>query len=412
MSTRRRDFLRTTVHTGFGLFAGMLVPGCRSAVSQPAGEPQTAPEPTPAVTVEQLKPVTGGHFLVLGGTGFLGPHIVQSALDRGHQVTLFNRGKTNPHLFPELTKLRGDRRKGDLKALEDPSLKFDAVIDTSGYIPRNVRASANLLADRGGQYIFVSSISAYKDGSVPGIDENSPVASIDKAVAEGISDRKQVMENYGPLKAMCEAEAEAAFPGRCTVIRPGLIVGPGDPTDRYTYWPVRIARGGEVLAPGNPDDPVQLIDGRDLGSWIVTTIEQRHLGVYNACGPEKTLTVQQMLEACKRASGSDATFTWADAKFLEEQKVMPWMHMPVWVPPGSEFGGFGSVNNRKAVAAGLTFRSAEQIAKDTLEWFNQRPEDKQKFLLEGKSAGITQAREQEVLAAWHTHQQSKTAQAS
>ncbi|MGB1016194.1 MAG: NAD-dependent epimerase/dehydratase family protein, partial [Nannocystaceae bacterium] len=172
--------------------------------------------------------MSAGHFLILGGTGFLGPHIVRAALARGHRITLFNRGKTNPHLFPELKKLRGDRRKGDLAALEDPSLRFDAVIDTSGYVPRNVRKTARMLADRGSQYIFVSSISAYKDGSVTGINERSELGSIEQKLAESIKDRQGIMENYGPLKAMCEAEAEAAFPGRCTVIRPGLIVGPGD----------------------------------------------------------------------------------------------------------------------------------------------------------------------------------------
>jgi len=416
MNQRRRDFLRSTLQTGLGCFAaGLGLSGCRPATQGPAPNApagstpgQAGHAPQASVSVETLAPVTAGNLLILGGTGFLGPHTVRAALPNGHQVTLFNRGKTNPHLFPELKKLRGDRRKGDLAALEDPALRFDAVIDTSGYVPRNVRKTAQLLADRGGQYIFVSSISAYKDGSVPGINEQSEVGSIDPKLAESITDRQGIMEHYGPLKAMCEAEAEAAFPGRCTVIRPGLIVGPGDPTDRYTYWPVRLARGGEVLAPGNPSDPVQIIDGRDLGSWIVTTIEQRHLGVYNACGPEQTLTVQAMLEACKPAAGTDARLTWVEHPFLEKQGVMPWMHMPVWVPPGSENGGFGSVDNRRAIAAGLTFRPAKQIAADTLKWFRERPEEDQKHLLEGKSVGISQARDAEVLAAWHEHQKQHT----
>ncbi|HEY0093963.1 MAG TPA: SDR family oxidoreductase, partial [Archangium sp.] len=251
----------------------------------------------------------GKRILILGGTAFLGPQLVEAARARGHTVTLFNRGKTRPQLFPDVEKLHGDRdpTKGEgLKALEGRT--WDAVIDTSGYVPRMVRASAQLLAPHVGQYLFISSISVYKDMSRPGLDETAPVATTSEPDNETIGG-----ENYGALKALCEQEAEAAFPGRTTNIRPGLIVGPEDPTQRFTYWPERVARGGEVLAPGDGSDPVQFIDVRDLAEWTLLALENRDVGVFNATGPTQPLTVGEMLEACKQAGQSDATFTWADA---------------------------------------------------------------------------------------------------
>jgi 2'-hydroxyisoflavone reductase len=336
-------------------------------------------------------------ILILGGTGFLGPQLVEAARSRGHTVTLFNRGKTRPHLFPDVEKLHGDRdpKNGEgLKVLEGRS--WDVVIDTSGYVPRVVRASAELLAPNVGHYVFISTLSVYKELPQPGMGEDAPLATVADPTNENIR------ENYGALKALCEQAAEGAFPGRTTNIRPGLIVGPDDPTQRFTYWPVRVAQGGEVLAPGGGSDPVQFIDVRDLAEWTILAIENRDLGVFNAVGPAKPLTVREMLEACKQASGSNATFTWADAAFLERQKVRPWMDMPVWVPPTGELAGLTSVSNAKAMARGLKFRPVLDTARDTLTWFNGLPPERQAELR--KRAGLTPEREREVLAAWHQQQ--------
>jgi 2'-hydroxyisoflavone reductase len=339
----------------------------------------------------------GKRILILGGTGFLGPQLVEAARARGHTVTLFNRGKTRPHLFPDVEKLQGDRdpKNGEgLKALEGRS--WDAVVDTSGYVPRVVRASAELLAPNVGHYVFISTISVYKELPRPGMDEDSPLATVDDPTNEN------VQENYGALKALCEKAAEAAFPGRTTHIRPGLIVGPDDPTQRFTYWPVRVARGGEVLAPGSGADTAQFIDVRDLAEWTLLTIENRDTGIFNATGPAKPLTMKGLLEACKEASGSNATFTWADAAFLEKHKVRAWMDMPVWVTPGGEMAGMSAVSNARAVARGLKFRPTVDTARDTLTWFNGLPPERQATLQ--KRAGLPPEREREVLAAWHQQQ--------
>ncbi|PTL79825.1 SDR family oxidoreductase [Vitiosangium sp. GDMCC 1.1324] len=340
-------------------------------------------------------PRSGGskRILILGGTGFLGPQLVDAARARGHTVTLFNRGKTRPQLFPDVEKLHGDRdpRNGEgLKALEGRS--WDAVIDTSGYVPRIVRASAELLAPHVGHYVFISTISVYKELPRPGMDEDSPLATVSDPSNE------DVRENYGALKALCEKAAEAAFPGRTTNIRPGLIVGPDDPTQRFTYWPVRVARGGEVLAPGSGEDPAQFIDVRDLAEWTLLAIENRDLGTFNATGPAKPLTMKELLEACRQASSGDAAFTWADAAFLETQSVRAWMDMPVWVTPEGEMAGMSAVSNARAVARGLKFRPTVDTARDTLAWFNGLPPERQAELQ--KRAGLSPEREREVLAAW------------
>ncbi|QRK12039.1 SDR family oxidoreductase [Archangium violaceum] len=342
-------------------------------------------------------------ILILGGTGFLGPQLVEAARARGHTVTLFNRGKTRPHLFPDVEKLHGDRdpRNGEgLKALEGRS--WDAVIDTSGYVPRIVRASAALLAPNVGHYVFISTISVYKELPRPGMDEDAPLATIADTNDENVRD------NYGALKALCEKAAEASFPGRTTNIRPGLIVGPDDPTQRFSYWPVRVAQGGEVLAPGDGSDPVQFIDVRDLAEWTLLTLENRDVGIFNATGPEKPLSMKELLEACKQASQSNATFTWADAPFLETQNVAAWTDMPVWVSPGGELAGMSAVSNARAVARGLKFRPTVDTARDTLTWFNGLPPERQAELR--KRAGLTPVREREVLAAWHK-QRAGSAQA-
>jgi 2'-hydroxyisoflavone reductase len=328
-------------------------------------------------------------ILMLGGTGFLGPQTVEAALRRGHKVTLFNRGKTRPGLFPDLEKLHGDRDKDDLKILE--GRKWDAVVDTSANVPRWVKKAAAVLGPNVGHYIYISSVSAYADTSRPGTDESSPVATIDDPTTEKIDGR-----TYGALKALTEKAAEAAMPGKVAVVRPGLIVGPEDPSDRFTYWPVRVARGGEVLAPGSPDDPIQLIDVRDLGAFLVRLIEDKTTGVFNALGPDKTLTMGRTLDACNEAARSHASFTWADAEFLEKQGVLAWSDMPAWVPNSGETAGFAKVSNARALRAGLTFRPIADTARATLEWFRTLPENRRSKL----RAGLTPEREAKVLAAW------------
>lgn len=337
-------------------------------------------------------------LLILGGTRFLGPEIVEAAKASGWTITLFNRGKTNPGLFPDLEKLQGDRN-GDLKSLAGRT--FDAVIDTSGYFPRQVRESAALLGKQGAkQYVFVSSISVYASLAKPGVDETAPVAVLKDPTVEKVTE-----ETYGGLKALCEAAAEAAMPGRATNVRPGLIVGPNDGTDRFTYWPVRVAKGGEVLAPNRPEDFVELIDVRDLAAWIVRTIDTKTFGVFNATSAP--IKVGDMLEACKAASGSDARFTWVSAAFLKAQKVEEWSDMPVWTSPEGDDAGGGLVSNARAVAKGLTFRPLRTTANDTLGWWRKQPAERTAKL----KSGLGEEREKAVLSAWHEAEKAKAKQA-
>ena len=329
-------------------------------------------------------------LLILGGTVFLGRHLVEAALARGHEVTLFNRGQHNPELFPEVEKLRGDRN-GDLAALV--GRRWDAVIDTSGYVPRVVRASAELLAEAVEHYTFISTISVYSDFNHPTMDESAPVGRLDDPSVEQVTG-----ETYGPLKVLCEEAAEAALPGRVLNIRPGLIVGPHDPSDRFTYWPVRVARGGDVLAPARPDRQVQIIDARDLAEWNIRMTESRRTGVFNATGPDYRLTMGAVLDACKTVSGSDARFVWVDGQFLLDAGVRPWIELPLWIPQREdESGSLLAVNCDRAFAAGLTFRPVAATTRDTLEWAATRPPDYE------WRAGLPADREQEVLEAWKAH---------
>ena len=335
-------------------------------------------------------------ILMLGGTGFLGPQTVEAALKHGHKVTLFNRGKTRPGLFPDLEKLHGDRDKDEYQALE--GRKFDAVVDTSANVPRWVKKAASVLGQNIGHYIYISSISVYPDNSKPGMDETAAVATIADPATEKITG-----ETYGALKALSEKAAEESMPGRVAVVRPGLIVGPEDPSDRFTYWPVRVAKGGEVLAPGSPGDPIQLIDVRDLGAFLVRLIENKTTGVFNALGPDSPLTMGETLEACKQVSRSDATFTWVDADFLQKQNVHAWSDMPAWVPNRGDTAGFAKVSNARAIKAGLTFLPIADTAKATLDWFKTLPEERRGKL----RAGITPEREAKVLAAWKAARAAK-----
>ena len=372
MTFDRRRFL-------FGTLAAAAAAACGSQSEAPAPRPTPTPPPEPKKTI-----------LVLGGTGFLGPHIVNAALARGHTVTLFNRGKTHPGLFPDVEKLRGDR-DGHLEALADR--KWDAVVDPSGYVPRIVKLSTELLAPNVKHYIFISTISVYKDHNKVGADETAPVETIADPTNEDVS------HNYGALKALSEQAAEAAMPGRVANLRPGLIVGPGDPTGRFSHWPTRMADGGEVLGPGDGSTPVQFIDGRDLGEWIVHVIETRAVGTYNAFGPAKQLTMKLLLDACNAAAGNKATITWVDAKFLDAHDVSGWSDMPAWIDAHGEYAGFGTMSNARALAAGITFRPVLDTAKDTLAWLETVPEDQR---AKARSSGIKRDKELAVLAAWKT----------
>jgi 2'-hydroxyisoflavone reductase len=326
------------------------------------------------------------NILILGGTVFLGRHLVEAAIARGHRVTLFNRGQHNPELYPDVEKLRGDR-DGDLSVLQ--GRRWDAAIDTCGYIPRHVRASAGLLAGAVDHYTFISSISVYADFRAPGVDESDPVGTLEDTTVEEITG-----ETYGPLKALCEQAAEQAMPGRVLQVRPGLIVGPHDPTDRFTYWPTRVARGGEVLAPGQPHAPVQFIDARDLAKWTVRMVEARQTGTYNATGPDYELELGRLLEECKAVSGSDARLVWADESFLLGAGVGPWIELPLWIAGRPAMAHLQRVSIRRATDAGLTFRPLAETIRDTLEWDATRPAE------EERGAGLKPEREVELLRAW------------
>jgi 2'-hydroxyisoflavone reductase len=320
-------------------------------------------------------------LLVLGGTKFLGRAAVETALARGHEVTLFNRGETNPELFPEAEKLRGDRTAGldELRGRE-----WDAVLDPSGFVPAVVRASAELLAGAAEHYLFVSSISVYASFAGRN-DEDSPLAEL------GDMPDDRLLEdyaNYGALKALCEGVVAEAFGERYAVVRPGLIVGAHDPTGRFTYWPHRVARGGEVLAPAPPERTVQFVDVRDLGSWLVDLLERETTGAYNATHPGRTWA--EVLETCREITGNDATFTWVPDGFLAEREVGEWMELPMWVHAPDE-AGIHEADVSRAIAAGLTFRPLEETIRDALELAETTDE-----------AGLTPEREAELLAAAHS----------
>jgi 2'-hydroxyisoflavone reductase len=338
-------------------------------------------------------------MLILGGTGFLGPAVVEEALGRGHTMTLFNRGKTNPQLFPDLEKLRGDREQGieALEAAVADGRRWDVVIDTSAYLPGHVAASAGLMAELARQYVLLSTVGVYADHSVPA-DESSAVAKVDDEWVAGITTIRDSLANYGAMKARCEQAAEAAMPGRVTVIRPGLIVGPMDRSDRFTYWAVRVARGGEVLAPGDGSDPVQLVDVRDLAAFLMDCIEGRVTGTFNAISPKGRWNMIEMLAAIKGAFSGEARFTWVDADFLEQHEVESWTDLPVWVPAEGEYAAFHLVSTERAVAAGLTFRSLADTARDTVAWCREAKGADYDF---DRGTGLTRERESQLLQSWH-----------
>ena len=419
----RRDFVRG----GLAAAALGLVHGCSSGrtSSAPAGQPAPTPAPVPKKKI-----------LILGGTGFLGPKTIDAAIARGHTITIFNRGKREKfqpleheveHLFgnrdPELP--ADDERGPDGKLLRPDATpkgleqlvgrRWDVVIDNSGYFPRIVKASAELLAKSADRYIYISSISAYDEKSVPpqGGDETIKLATLADPTVETMG--KQ-FENYGGLKALCEQAAQAAFPGRTAVVRPGYIVGPGDPTDRFTYWPIRIARGGDVLAPGTPDDPLQWIDVRDLSEWLVKLAEDGTTGEFNAVGPASPGRWGDVLQTCIAASGSTAKLEWVPAKWLEEHAGED--AFPIWAPPEGKYAGFHRWSNERAEQAGLKFRPVEDTVKALLAWWPRDVERRVRVTKELTAAAATTGkpppksdptqlragpppeREQELLAKW------------
>jgi 2'-hydroxyisoflavone reductase len=373
MPTTRREFLQRTAAAGGAIGLALL----RDADAQERQIPKAD------------KPL---RILILGGTAFTGPHQIKYALARGHEVTIFNRGQTEPTVHPEVfddvERLTGDR-DDDLESLKGG--EWDAVIDNSASIPRWVRQTAELLEGSADIYLFTSSLSVHADNSKLGITEDDPVATIADPTTEEITG-----QTYGALKALCEEETRQAFPDGAIIVRPHLIVGPGDRSDRWTYWPVRVDRGGEVMAPGTPEDPTQYIDARDLAEFDIHLIENRSLGTYSAVGPLSRLSMAELLYGMRAVVSNDISFTWVAADFLAEHEVAPWRHMTAWVPPRGEMAGFAMFDNSRAVAAGLTYRPLAVTARDTLEWWKTLPAER----TADPRAGLDPEKEKEVLAAW------------
>jgi 2'-hydroxyisoflavone reductase len=371
--TTRRDYLSLSAAAGLALAAA---PGARAAATPKAKK--------------KLR------ILILGGTGFIGPHEVRYALARGHEVAIFNRGK-QPQTWPgQVEELLGDRNTGDLKALE--GREWDVCIDNPTTLPFWVRDAGHVLKGRVKQYVFISTISVYAANDKPA-DEMAPVLAYagKDPMAETAETLKAHPELYGPLKAVSEAEARRQFgEAAVTVIRPGLITGPGDETDRFTYWPVRLARGGEILAPGDGNDPVQFVDSRDLAEWVIRMAESRTTGVFNGTGPARPMTMRQMLAGIAEGVRVEPKLTWVSTKFLDDLKVQAWTDQPVWVPGQGDTAGFARRDISRALRAGLTYRPLTATAADTLAWFRQQPAERQAKL----RAGLTPLREAALLEAW------------
>jgi len=383
MTTTRRNFLKLSALAGGSIGLG-LVTRSSSAVEK---------------SDKATKPL---RILILGGTGFTGPFQVRYALDRGHKVTVFNRGRTHPGELPkEAEQLIGDRN-GQLDALKGRT--WDVVIDNPATLPVWVRDAAQILKGNADRYVFISSTAVYADTSKQGMDETAPLVKYEGADAmkeTNATMRASNMALFGPLKAVSEAEAEKWFPGKTLVIRPGYIVGPGDESDRFTYWPVRVERGGEVLAPGSPSDPMQIIDARDLAEWTIRMVEQGTVGAFNATGPKSRLSFGRMLDDMKKTTKSDARFTWVDDDFLKAQNISD--DFPIWTSSKGPYISYLTTNVDKALKHGLTFRPLSETTRATLEWFRKQTSERQLKM----RAGITPAREAEVLAAWHKQSQQK-----
>jgi 2'-hydroxyisoflavone reductase len=383
MSTDRRQFLRLTATAGGALGLG-LTPRLADTAAALAPLPRTD---APARRIR---------LLILGGTGFIGPHQVRYAIERGHDVTIFNRGRSAPGMFPGVEEVTGDRAANDYASLRGRT--WDAVIDNSAAsgptAPQWVREAAAVLRDAVGQFLFVSTRSVYRDLSMVPATVDAPLFT-----RETTPDwREGQPYPYGLGKALAEGEARRAFGDRTTIVRPGLIIGPGDTTDRFTYWPVRIERGGEILAPGDPlADRVQIIDVRDLCEWIVRLCEQRTFGTFMGVGPLNGRSMAEMLYGIAAVTPAPLTWTWVPREFLQQQGIQPYSHMPVWMPPTPGREGFARFDLTREVAAGLTFRTLADTTQATLAYHHARDAERRATL----RAGITAEREAEVLAAWH-----------
>jgi 2'-hydroxyisoflavone reductase len=381
MPTSRRDFLRASAVTAGALGLGLRPAEAEARVLRPDSRP----------LVPESRPTAPLKILVLGGTSFIGPHQVRYAMERGHTVTLFNRGKTNTQLFPELEKLHGDRATGDLESLKGRT--WDAVIDNSASNPDWVRDSAQLLKDRVKTYLFISTRSVYRDLSMVPATKDAPVYTRETTKFDPAKPLP-----YGLAKAESEKQLRAAYGDRSLVVRPGLIIGPGDDTDRFSYWPIRIDRGGEILAPGDGSDPVQIIDARDLAEWCIRLLEQGTHGTFNAIGPKRGRSFMEFLYGIAAVCDAnvDRSFTWVDTDFLIANRVRPYAEMPVFMPARGDRAGFARFDITPEIAAGLTFRPLAVTAEETLEYHRSRPAERQAVL----HAGLTPDREKEVLALW------------
>jgi 2'-hydroxyisoflavone reductase len=390
MRLTRRQFLKGSAAAS----AASALP-----VPAPGAEPATpSASRLPGLKVPTVRRADKSlNLLIIGGTGFTGPEQVEYALARGHKVTLLNRNKRRPDLFKgSVDQLVGDL-SADVSVLKGRS--FDAVLDIPTTYPFWVRNVAQYLKGHVGHYVFISTVSVYLDNSKPGMDETDATTPMDKAIDPYSLDPSYRASQYAPFKTFCERLVQETYPVS-TIIRPGLIVGPLDPSDRFTYWPSRIDRGGEVLAPGDPNDRVQFIDSRDLAQWTIRMIEQREAGVFNALGPGAPLSISEMLYGIKAVTTAGAQFTWVGAEFLQQQKIEEWKDMPVWVNPHGDGAGFHFRTNAKAISKGLTFRPLAETALDTLEWNKTRPPEARQAQIDGKLNGLAPAREVEVLAAW------------
>lgn len=381
--TTRRDFLKVSA------LAGGVV-GLGATPLALAGQGEGMGRTRGAGARQDPGPARKLRMLVLGGTGFIGPHMVRYALDRGHEVTIFNRGRSNTDLFPNVENLIGDRN-GDLESLR--GRRWDVCMDNNASYPNWVELSTDFLKDSVDLYFYVSSRSAYADLSSVPMTADAPTFTYETA---GVEPGTQDLP-YGLRKAICERQVQAVFPERHTIFRPGLIIGPRDTTDRFTYWPVRIHRGGEVLSPGDPTDTVQIIDARDLTEWMVRMAEDRHTGVYNGVGPAIPRPMDQLLYGIRAVTTAETTFTWVPQPFLAEQGVRPYSHMPVWMPPLPGREGFAKFDLTPEIEKGLTYRPLALTTQETLEYHFSREPERQAEL----RAGMTAEREAEVLRAWH-----------
>lgn len=386
----RRDLLKLGAVAG----AASLLPRALAQSTAPAA----ASAPQPVAAADGIEPADRPlNMLILGGTGFTGPHQVRYALARGHKLTLFNRGRRPKDWPGEVEELTGDRETGDLKSLEGDRT-WDVCIDNPTSVPHWVRDVGEVLKGRVKHYVYISSLSAYAGTATPGMTEDAPLAEYfgDDLLRLTRADLIANMALFGPMKAGCEREAEKWFPGITTIIRPTLIVGPGDETDRFTYWPVRVARGGEVLAPP-ANDPIQIIDARDLAEWTIRLCEQRAIGAFNAVGPNYEMSAAAMLHGIHAALGGDVKFAFVDQAFVDAQRIRAWSEFTAWVPGGGETAGFSRVSRARAVAAGLTYRPLATTVADLMAWFRSLPAERQA----GLRAGLKPEREAELLKAWH-----------